>query len=359
MLACILFAGWGATGHRIINRKATLSFPQQMNPFLHWADSLARHASDADYRKEWDTTEDRRHYIDIDIYPEFITNGRIPHSLDSLIMLHGYDSVMSNGIVPFAIIAFSDSLESAFIARDWQKAMLFASDLGHYIGDMHQPLHITKNYNGQYTNQYGIHSRYETTLINRDSNFIIYTGDSIQYVSDITDYVFNTLYSNYPYVDSVLKADSIAHAVTGSTSSNAYYQLFWQLAGNFTIRLFKNASHKLATLIYTSWINAGSPIPVNINMTFENEPSDFQLFQNYPNPFNQLTIINYKIKIKSDVLLKVYDIRGREIATLVNEQLTPGIYEAKWNADGYPSGIYFYQLLSGEFKSSRRMILIQ
>jgi photosystem II stability/assembly factor-like uncharacterized protein len=94
-------------------------------------------------------------------------------------------------------------------------------------------------------------------------------------------------------------------------------------------------------------------------------PEKFSLMQNYPNPFNPSTLIKFNVPVDSrirgndKVLLKIYDILGKEIETLVNEKLQPGSYSVEWNASQYPSGVYFYSLVAGEFRESRKMILLK
>ena len=88
-------------------------------------------------------------------------------------------------------------------------------------------------------------------------------------------------------------------------------------------------------------------------------PSSFSLHQNYPNPFNPSTKIKFGIPKGALVKLKIYDILGREVAVLVNEKLTAGIYEYDWNASALPSGVYFYRLEAGEFTESKRMVLVK
>jgi hypothetical protein len=95
-----------------------------------------------------------------------------------------------------------------------------------------------------------------------------------------------------------------------------------------------------------------------INISSE-VPDQFSLSQNYPNPFNPSTIIRFKIKDSRFTTLKVFDILGREVATLVNEQLKPGTYEADWNASNYPSGVYYYKLLATDYTETKKMILIK
>lgn len=88
-------------------------------------------------------------------------------------------------------------------------------------------------------------------------------------------------------------------------------------------------------------------------------PEKFALYQNYPNPFNPVTTIKYDIIKSQDVKLAVYDILGREVATLVNTQQQPGSYEVKFDATNVSSGIYFYQLNAGDFIGTKKMILIK
>ncbi|MDP1676497.1 MAG: DUF6242 domain-containing protein [Bacteroidota bacterium] len=88
-------------------------------------------------------------------------------------------------------------------------------------------------------------------------------------------------------------------------------------------------------------------------------PQEFALEQNYPNPFNPSTTIRFNVQPLGATTLKVYDIVGREVATLVNENLKAGTYEVKFNASKLSSGIYFYQLHSGNYSATKRMILLK
>jgi hypothetical protein len=88
-------------------------------------------------------------------------------------------------------------------------------------------------------------------------------------------------------------------------------------------------------------------------------PTEIRLNQNYPNPFNPTTTIIYEIPEKSIVTLKVYDILGNEITTLLNEEKQPGSYKVNWNANSISSGIYFYTLSAGNYFSTKKMVLIK
>jgi len=88
-------------------------------------------------------------------------------------------------------------------------------------------------------------------------------------------------------------------------------------------------------------------------------PKSFALLQNYPNPFNPLTVIGYQISAPRLVSLKVYDILGQLVATLVDETQQPGTYRAEWDAGKSPSGVYYYRLRAGQFTDVKKMVLLR
>jgi hypothetical protein len=98
---------------------------------------------------------------------------------------------------------------------------------------------------------------------------------------------------------------------------------------------------------------------VNVIDVGRNVPGVFALEQNYPNPFNPITIINFQLPIVNFVTLKIYDILGREVTTLVSEKLSPGTYNAEWNASGFASGVYFYRLQAGDFVETKKLLLLR
>jgi hypothetical protein len=89
------------------------------------------------------------------------------------------------------------------------------------------------------------------------------------------------------------------------------------------------------------------------------QPLSYRLDQNYPNPFNPRTDIRYEISDVGFVRLAVYDILGREVATLVNERKSPGRYSVTWDASGQASGVYFYKLEAGHFTETKKLVLIR
>ncbi|MBP9191689.1 MAG: T9SS type A sorting domain-containing protein, partial [Ignavibacteria bacterium] len=92
----------------------------------------------------------------------------------------------------------------------------------------------------------------------------------------------------------------------------------------------------------------------------ENEiPKEYSLKQNYPNPFNPNTNIQYDLPTDNFVTIKIYNVLGKEIATLINENKTAGRYIVSFNASKYPSGIYYYKIKAGSYEAIRKMMLIK
>ena len=105
-------------------------------------------------------------------------------------------------------------------------------------------------------------------------------------------------------------------------------------------------------------ITSGEFVPVNSNY-FDKLPSTLKLFQNYPNPFNTSTTIRFNLPKSIFVKLKVYSILGKEIDTIISEQLSAGEHKLKWSAKGLTSGIYFYCLITGEFIETKKFIYLK
>lgn len=113
----------------------------------------------------------------------------------------------------------------------------------------------------------------------------------------------------------------------------------------------------------------GGEDPLGLINEFESTPKDFYLDQNYPNPFNPSTLIKFEVPglkrhntesiSSATVELKIFDALGKEAAILLNQKLSPGSYEVEWNASEFPSGIYFYRLISGGFVETRKMVLLK
>jgi hypothetical protein len=136
---------------------------------------------------------------------------------------------------------------------------------------------------------------------------------------------------------------------TGDRATITDYYIF--LLGNDSLRYSKwNAGSTFYPFTWTDWTSVeNNEQPINY----------FTLSQNYPNPFNPSTTISYQLPVSSHVAIKVFDLLGREIVTLVNEEKISGIHEINFDAKDIASGIYYYRITAGDFSQTKKMILLK
>lgn len=142
-------------------------------------------------------------------------------------------------------------------------------------------------------------------------------------------------------------------AVNNSTSSNPFV-LTAPAAGTYTVNAgFKNPSRQWGTTDVTIGITG-----VNDKL-IGNNPESYELYANYPNPFNPSTTIRYALKENGFTTLKIFNVQGKEIAILINEEKPAGIYEINFDGLNLSSGTYFYELRSGNYSETRKMLLVK
>jgi hypothetical protein len=361
VIVSLFFLGWGQVGHKIINKAGARNFPNLniLEPSI--IQRLADSASVPDNRSG--KPYEPKHFMDMEDIAELSTHS-ITHNRDSLFLKYGEAYIRNTvGFLPWVIDSVMNVLTNQMRSGEWNTAWSSAGDLGHYIGDAHQPLHATTNYNG-YTSKYGsgsygIHSRYESTMISSYQSSILIDSSAVHLIPSPLDTAFAIMYQSNLYVDSIYIADQYAQTI-GSTSSQVYIDTLWARTKYFTVLQFRRAAAEYGSYLYTAWINAGAPSTFVELRT--DRVRDFYLNQNYPNPFNPTTTISYQLNgvgTRCIVSLKVFDLVGREIVTLVNETKPAGTYSVLWNADKLPSGIYLYRLNAGGSSIARKMILLR
>jgi len=183
----------------------------------------------------------------------------------------------------------------------------------------------------------------------------------------------DTLYS--VIFDSVSTFDTLtfdwAYAVYLSTFSDSLEVNISVDGGNTFTNIFRKGGYQLASAISTTLPFA----PVNAQQwrTFRYSlsdvippdnpysiiPGDYSLEQNYPNPFNPVTTIGYKLPINTFVSIKIYDLTGKQLLTLVNENKNAGTHEVNFNASGFSSGVYFYMIKAGNFTQARKLVFLK
>ena len=226
------------------------------------------------------------------------------------------------------------------------------------------------------------------SIINNDSNFTFwqYTYSAVNgpsfagaksirinyysYAENVgtTDALVSKVYNNINPTDSI-KFDW-AYAQRPGYSDRLVVKVSTNGGSTFPYTIFDRAGASLGTTASSSsgFVPTASQwgtfaisfaMATSVNPVGNFTPARFELSQNYPNPFNPATSIRYQIPNKCFVTLKVFDVLGKEIATLVQEELKAGSYESSFNAENIPSGVYFYKITAGDFTDAKRMIVVK
>jgi len=352
--------GWGRTGHRIINSSAVKHLPADLSLFIRNAAYLADHSSDADYRRYTDSTEGRKHYLDMENFSEYISHS-FPSDYSVVLAKYGEATLSSYGINPWATVWTLDSVTACLRRGDSTKALAFAADLGHYVGDAHQPLHATRRYN----NDHNVHTRYETSMIDRYQSEIAVTPEDAHYVKDPFAFVLNYLYASNALVDSLYSADARAsQAANYDYDSPTYYAVLWSGTRSFTLRQIQSASVDFASLLLTAWMNAQKSTDAgDLQPAIRQESSPY--FAVYPNPFRSTgcedvgPVMEFVIGSQALVKLSVFNVLGERVASLFDAPLPPGKYFTCLDSSRLTSGVYFALLHVNDRTVSRNVIFLK
>jgi hypothetical protein len=265
---------WGFYGHKRINRMAVFTLPPEMIGFYKkHIEYITEHAVDPDKRRYSIPEEAPRHYIDIDHYGPTAFDS-MPKFWKKAVAKYSEDTLNAYGIVPWWIDVMTYRLTDAFRQGDVDRILRLSAELGHYVGDAHVPLHTTENYNGQLTNQHGIHGFWESRVPEVYGEQYDYFVGRAFYVESVINTSWDIVKASNAQVDSVLQLES---ALTKSTPSDRKYA--FEQRGNTTIKTysqeFTSAYNRalngmverrmrasilmVGSLWYTAWLNAGQP----------------------------------------------------------------------------------------------------
>ncbi len=217
--------------------------------------------------------EGPRHYIDLDVYGENALDS-LPKWWEDAVEKYSEDTLMAYGIVPWHIYKIKNYLTTAFRSQDADQILRLSADLGHYVADSHVPLHTTKNYNGQLTDQVGIHGFWESRLPELFSDdYDLFTGKA-SYVEDPQMRAWEAISAAHAAIDSVLRFEqeltnrfdeskkygfeersARTVRVYSYDFSNAYHR---KLDG-MVERQMKSAIKMTGDLWFTSWVDGGQP----------------------------------------------------------------------------------------------------
>lgn len=330
---------WGFYGHKRINEIACYTLPQELLRFFKPnVEYIRNHAVDPDMRRYALKKEAGRHYIDIDHWGEYPyeelprdwptamfkmmeisfvdqamdtillkkTGDLVPDSMNVVFFkkirpfyfsddweltcddLNRYfpemnncqeiiavDSLTDMGILPYGLSYTYKQLVKAYADKNHRRILRHAADIGHYIGDAHVPLHTTVNYNGQLTDQVGIHAFWESRLpeLFAEEEYDLFTGMAT-YIDDVDEYIWDVVLNTHTYVDSVLLIEKRLSQTfpddqqfcfeerlnrTVKIECEEYAKAYHTAMDGMVERQMVKSIAAVGNIWYSAWVDAGQP----------------------------------------------------------------------------------------------------
>jgi hypothetical protein len=269
-----LCSSWGFFAHYRINRLAVFILPKAMAGFYRAnIGFITEHAIAADKKRYVDSTEAPHHFLNADHFGKNPFRF-IPERWDDAVVKYSEDTLKKYGTVPWTIQYNYYKLVNAFKAHDTTGILIASANLGHYIADAHVPLHLTQNYNGQLSNQTGLHALWESRLPELFAgNYNCYAGKA-RYIENPLKEAFQICRTSFNEVDSVLRLERllnktypvnkkyamVMHGKKPVKDYSAAYSLAYQRALRGMVqRRMRSAVLAVGSYWYSAWVDAGQP----------------------------------------------------------------------------------------------------
>lgn len=266
---------WGFVAHKQINRLAVFTLPPEMFGFYKKnIDYITENAINADQRRYAVKEEAPKHFIDLDNYTDSVRVKLSTYSWKEATEKIGENTLYAHGIVPWHINAVKYQLTEAFKKRDIRRILSLSADIGHYIADAHVPLHTTKNYNGQLSNQVGIHGFWESRLPEIFAgNYDFFVGQAA-YEEYPQKRAWQTVMQANAALDSVLSFEKELseqfsddkkfsfeeiNGVTTRVYSREFSSKYHQMLKNQVERQMRASVKMIGDIWFTCWVDAGQP----------------------------------------------------------------------------------------------------
>ncbi len=263
-------SAWGMDVHRLITRRAIDGLPADVKPFfLAKADFIVEHSVDPDLWRIPGLSgelgiEDPNHFLDFDGFGDPMPFKNVPREWNAVVQKYGAEKANKNGRLPWRaeeifnklVTSFSDLQRGPFAA---DSIRYLAAVMAHYIEDAHQPFHAVESYDGQATNQRGIHARFESDLVLRNKATLKLAPVVIKPIADLRTFVFTTLTDDQQYVPLILAADKKA-AEGRELYDDAYFADFAKHGAlKIAEQRFSDSASGVASVWIAAWEKAGKP----------------------------------------------------------------------------------------------------
>jgi hypothetical protein len=273
--ALFLFSSWGFLVHRTVNQLAIYELNGDLcHFFMKRMDYMVKNAPRPDQRRNQDSTEASKHFIDLEIYGDS-SAWKMPFKWEDAVRRYGKDSLLEYGYLPYVVMKVKDSLTDAFRKGNADSILFYAADLGHYIGDAHVPLHTSVNYDGQLTNQKGLHSLWESIIPEIELNtYDLSSRHKATYLNAPEEEIWKAIRESFHLLPQLfLEEKEVSKRFSDTTKfrtqvrrgrevksySNEFAKAYSEsLGASINIQLIRSAD-MIADFIYTSWVDAGKP----------------------------------------------------------------------------------------------------
>ncbi len=253
-----------------INSDAVDTLPTGMKKFFeNERNFISEHAVDPDKWKRDDKEELPRHYIDLDMYGTYPFK-ELPRDYKEAVSKFGAETVNSRGTLPWRIVEQTHKLAGDMKSGNREKIRMTAAALGHYVGDAYSPLHSAENYNGQYTNNYGVHKQFENRMVNANMASYEPVLEEATSIDDPLSHAFDIVLHSYKLVLPILVSETKARKVLTTAqidslndyrakSIPAYVEILYSDLGDMCWKQMNSASIDLGSYWVTAWKLAGKP----------------------------------------------------------------------------------------------------
>jgi len=251
-------SAWGPTGNRLITNKAVDILPDEIRPYFQ-ANRLflMQKVADPFESAQERTAEAHNQFLRLDHYGGF-PFANLPRDYRSAVAKYGKRSVEANGVLPWSIGLYSQKLTDAFRAQNWDDARRAAARLAYYVAEAHDPFNTTVNFDGHLSGQTGADARFDSSLVDRFSQFFFVHPNEAVLIQDPTDHAFDMCQSAHSWLEIVLLSDRRAKAGLPDYTDE-YYDRFYSQAGAVLVRQISDASTDVGSYWMTAWVNAGKP----------------------------------------------------------------------------------------------------
>ncbi|WP_205509072.1 zinc dependent phospholipase C family protein [Longitalea arenae] len=271
----LLCSSWGFLGHRTIHQLAVYELPPSMRYFFHRnMNEVVKRSVRADQRRSEDKEEAPRHFIDLELYGDSAA-WKMPRQWTAAVRKYGKDSLSNAGYLPYHIMAIKEKLTVAFRSGNKDSILFYAIDLGHYIADAHVPLHTTENYDGQLTNQKGLHSLWESTIPEIEiQQYDLRSRHKARYLKHPERVIWGTIRQSHKLLKGVFEEEKAATRSFTTTEkyrvqmrngreyrtyTAAFAKAYSARLGNTINKQLIRSANLVADFWYTSWVDAGCP----------------------------------------------------------------------------------------------------